>query len=206
VDSGDAGLLDQSNGGFSVNMWNGSSREDVEALLSSVPLASPDSAVRSLARRVILSRADAPPGAFKRSLVAIRIEKLLGAGLIDDAGALAASTEAKGDADLARVQANALLLAGRTKDICGEKTAARLSESDLFWLQLRAYCAADSGDTATVELTRGVIDAQGQADTAYNILVEDVLTGGKKLPGKIVKPTALHAYLLRKAGFPISGD
>ena len=206
VDSGDAGLLDQSNGGFSVNMWNGSSREDVEALLSSVPLASPDSAVRSLARRVILSRADAPPGAFKRSLVAIRIEKLLGAGLIDDAGALAASTEAKGDADLARVQANALLLAGRTKDICGDKTAARLSESDLFWLQLRAYCAADSGDTATVELTRGVIDAQGQADTAYNILVEDVLTGGKKLPGKIVKPTALHAYLLRKAGFPISGD
>lgn len=206
VDSGDAGLLDQSNGGLEANMWNGSSRDDVEALLSKAPLASSDSAVRSLARRVVLSRADAPPGAFKRSLVAIRIEKLLGAGLIDDAGALAASTDVKDDADLARAQANALLLAGRTKDICGDKTAMRLSESDIFWLQLRAYCAAVSGDTATVELTRGVIDAQGQTDTAYNILVEDVLTSGKKPPGKIAKPTALHVYLLRKAGFPISGD
>jgi hypothetical protein len=206
VDGSAAGVLDQSNGGFEANMWTGSSRDDVELLLSKAPLASPDSAVRSLARHVILSRADAPPGSFKRSLIAIRIEKLLNAGLIDDAGALAAAADSKDDIDLARVQANALLLAGRTNDICGEKTSARLSEGDLFWLQLRAYCAAASGDTATADLTRSVIDAQGLTDPAYNALVQDALTGGKASQGKIAKPTAIHLFLLRKAGLPIPPD
>jgi hypothetical protein len=206
VDGNSVGLLDPGNGGFESNMWSGSSRDDIESLLSKMPLSSSDSAVHALARRVVLSNADAPPGSFKRSLVAIRIEKLLGAGMIDDAGALAAASDARDDSDLARVQANALLLSGRAKDVCGDKTSARLSEGDVFWLQLRAFCAAVSGDNATADLTRSVIDAQGETDAAYNILVVDVLTGGKKLPGKIAKPTAMHVFLLRKAGFPIGGD
>jgi hypothetical protein len=206
VDGGTAGILDTSNGGLESTIWSGSSRADVDQLLTKVPLSSPDSAVRSLARRVVLSKADAPPGPFKRSFLTIRIERLISSGMIDDAGALAAAVDAKDDADLARVQANALLLSGRSKDVCGDKTASRLGEGDLFWLQLRVYCAAETGDTATADITRSVIDAQGQTDAAYNILVEDALAGAKKSPGKIAKPTAIHIYLLRKAGLPIGPD
>jgi hypothetical protein len=206
VDGSAVGLLDLGNGGFESNMWSGSSRDDIEQLLIKAPLSSPDTAVRSLARRIVLSRADAPPGPVKRALISIRIEKLLGAGMIDEAGALAASAELKDDPDFARVQANALLFSGRVNDVCSDKTASRLTESDLFWLQLRAYCATASGDTATADITRNVIDAQGQTDASYDTLVEDAVTGAKKPAGKIANPTAVHFFLLRKAGLPIAAD
>ncbi len=205
IDGAAAGLLDPGNGGFDSNMWAGSTRGAIEALLSRVPLATSDSAVRALARRLVLTKADTPPGSGKRSLLAIRIGKLLEAGMIDDAGALAAAAQVKDDPDLARVQADAILIAGRAGDACSDKTALRQTQGDLFWLELRAYCAAASGDGATADLTRSVIDAQGLTDGAYNILAGDVLTGAQKPPGPIAKPNALHLFLLRKAGLPI-GD
>lgn len=200
------GLLDPGNGGLDENMWGGASRGDIEALLPRLPLASPDSAVRALAKRVILTRADAPAGAVKRPLITIRIEKLLDAGLIDDAAKLAVSGSLKDDSDFARAQANAILTAGRSADACGTLTATRESEDGVFWLQLRAYCAAANGDSATAEITRNLIDAQLLTDKAYDTLVEDALTGAKKPPGPIAKPTAMHLFLLRKAGLPVGGD
>jgi hypothetical protein len=59
---------------------------------------------------------------------------------------------------------------------------------------------------STADMTRGVIDAQGLTDPAYDILLADVLTGTKKAPGKIAKPTAIHFFLLRKAGLSIGAD
>lgn len=200
------GLLDPSNGGLEANMWSASSRADIESLLPRLPLASPDSAVRALSRRLILTRADAPSGTVKRAIITMRIEKLLGAGFIDEAATLAASGSLKDDPDFARVQADAILTAGRATDACGALTVARQTEGSQFWLQLRAYCAAASGDTATAEITRNVIDAQLLTDLAYNILADDALAGAKKPPGAIAKPTAMHLFLMRKAGMPLSGD
>jgi hypothetical protein len=205
-EGGDAGSLDAANGGFESNMWNGSSRAEIESLLSMIPLASEDSAVRALARRVILTRADAPEGPGKRALITIRIEKLIGAGMIDEAGALASQVRLKNDSDFARVQASALLIAGRDRDVCGDLTESRLSEGALFWLQLRAYCAAANGDPSTAELTRAVIDAQKKGDPAYDTLVEDALTGSKIAPGHIARTSPIHLFLLRKAGIPIGAD
>jgi hypothetical protein len=200
------GLLDPSNGGMDQNIWTGSGRADIETLLPHIPLASSDSAVKSLSRRLILTKADAPAGAIKRAIVTIRIEKLLDAGLTDEAGALAASASVRGDSDFAQVQANAVLSAGRAADACGDATAARMNQDSQFWLELRAYCAAQAGDTATADLTRGILDAKGLSDPAYNVLVDDVLTKAKKPPPPIAKPTALHLFLLRKAGLPIPAD
>src|SRR6185312_4256987 len=200
------GLIDQSNGGLGENMWTGASRADIEALLPKLPLASSDSAVRALAKRLILTRAEAPSGTIKRALLTIRIEKLMAAGLIDEAAALAAGGTVRDDPDFARVQAEAILSAARANDACGGATAARLSEGGQFWLQLRAYCAAASGDSATAEITRNVLDAQLMGDAAYTILSEDALTATKKSPGTIAKPTAMHLFLLRKAGMPVPPD
>jgi hypothetical protein len=206
IDESSGGTLDASNGGLDSNIWSGSSRSDVDAFLVKTPLASQDSAVRNLARRVILTRAGAPPGPIHRAFVAMRIQKLLDAGMIDDAGALAAQAQSKDNPDFARVQANALLLAGRSKDVCGTQTASRMTESDLFWLELRAYCAAATGDSATADLTRDVMNAQGEADPAYSTLIADVVGGAKKPVEKIAKPNALHVFLLRKAGLPIPAE
>lgn len=206
VDGAAVGLLDSSNGGFESNIWNGSPRDQIENLLSTLPLGSTDSAVRALARRLILTKADTPDGVVRRSMATVRIEKLLDAGLVDDAGALAALAQVRDDPDFARVQANALLFAARTKDVCGDLTLTRLSADDTFWLQLRTYCAAASGDTATADLTRSVIDARGESDASFNTLLNDVLSGARNPPGKIAKPTAIHVFLIRKAGVPLNAD
>ncbi len=206
IDGPATGLLDAAQGGLGDSMWSGSARADIETMLARIPLVSPDPAIRALARRLVLTRAEAPIGPAHRALIAIRIDKLLDAGMIDEAGALAASVQLKNDLDFARVQADAILMAGRAGDTCGNLTSARLTEGELFWLQLRAYCAALSGDTAATELTRNVIDAEGLSDGAYNILVDDVLTHAVKPPGPIAKPTAMHVLLLRQVGLPIGGD
>jgi hypothetical protein len=200
------GLLDSSSGGIGDNMWSGSAHGDIEALLPKLPLASSDSAVRALAKRLILTKAEAPTGTVKRPLITIRIEKLLDAGFIDEAAALAASGILKDDPDFARVQANAILTAGRAADACGSLTATRDNSDGQFWLQLRAYCAAASGDATTAELTRNLLDAQLLTDHAYDVLVEDALKGEKKPPGAIAKPSTMHLFLLRKAGLPVGAD
>ncbi|HWA91958.1 MAG TPA: hypothetical protein VG889_18100 [Rhizomicrobium sp.] len=200
------GLLDSSNGGLGDNMWVGASHGDIETLLPKLPLASPDSAVRGLAKRLILTKAESPSGTVKRPLITIRLEKLLDAGLIDDAANLAASGSLKDDPDFARAQANAILTAGRAADACGNLTIARESADGQFWLQLRAYCAAATGDAATAEITRNLLDAQLLTDRAYDILVQDALTNAKKPPGAIAKPSTMHLFLLRKAGLPVGAD
>ena len=173
-------------------------------MLTRIPFVSADPFVRDLARRVLLTASEAPGGSAKRALVTIRIEKLLQGGLIDDAGTIAASLHLENDPDFARVQAEALLYAGRDKDVCGDLTATRLTAPEPFWLQLRTYCFAATGDSASAELTRAVMDQQGIADPAFDALMDNVLTAAKKPVPAIDHPTALHVYLLRKAGLPVS--
>ncbi len=206
VDGAPVGILDDSNGGLGQSMWTGSQRGDIEDLLGKIPLVSADPFARGLARRVVLTTSEAPVGPAKRALATIRIEKLLQAGMINEAGAIAVTLQLNGDEDYARVQADALLYAGSDKELCSDLTAARLTSADLYWLQLRTWCFAATGDTASAELTRSVIDAQGATDKALDALMADVLTGKLTPPGEIARPTALHIYLLRKAGLPVTSS
>jgi len=200
------GLLDSENGGLGEDLWGGSERAAIEDLLSRIPLLSPDPAIRALAKRIVLTKAAAPPGPSKRALVSVRIEKLLDAGLIDEAGALAAQASVPNDADFARLRAEALLTANRAAEVCGEATTTRLSAGEPFWLRLRAYCAAAGGDQPTADLTRAVLEAQGDSDKAYDTLVDDVLNHKIDPPGPIARPGAMHLFLLQQAGLPIPGE
>lgn len=204
VDGPPVGTLDDAHGGLGQSMWVNSPREPVETLLGRIPLVSADPFVRGLARRVLLTPSDAPAGAAKRALVTIRIEKLLQGGLIDDAGSLAAALHLDNDPDFTRVQAEALLYAGRDKDICGDLTATRLTSPDPFWLELRDYCFVASGDSASAELAHAALEGLGVKDPAFDVLVADALTGAKKPVPAIDHPTALHIFLMRKAGLVVT--
>ncbi len=204
VDGPPVGTLDDAHGGLGQAMWSGAARGDIEDLLGRIPFASADPFARSLSRRVLLTISDAPPGAARRALVTIRIEKLLQGGLIDEAGATAAALRLGNDPDFARVQAEALLYAGRDKEVCSDLTATRLTAPEPFWLQLRSWCFAASGDGASAELTRAVLEAQDIKDPALDRLTSDILAGRKTSPANIEHPTALHIYLLRKAGLPVT--
>jgi hypothetical protein len=198
------GTLDSTNGGFGDHLWSGSDRANVEKLLAKAPLVSGDRVLRSLVRRAVLTKAPAPPGQAKKAFITMRIERLLDAGLIREAGEIAAQAQVPNDDAFARVQAEAILIANRAQDACGPATAARQTGGDEFWMQLRAYCAEISGDTAAAELTRQVLKAQGHKDPAYDSLVQSVQTKKPLAPGAIARPTAMHIFLLQQAGLPIT--
>jgi hypothetical protein len=197
------GTLDASNGGFADTLWNGSERGRVEDLLSRAPIVSGDPVLRDLARRLILTKAAAPPGPAPKAFLSVRLHRLLDAGLIEDAGAIAAKASLPDDPEFARVQADAILLANRAQDACGPATITRQSAGEVFWMQLRAYCAAVNGDMATAELTRQVLKAQGHDDPAYDSLVDGILAKKPLPPGAIAQPTAMHIFLLQQAGLPV---
>jgi len=198
-----AGTLESPSGGMGEHLWSGSERSKVEELLDRAPLVSSDPVLRDLVRRLVLTRAPAPPGTAPHAFTTMRIRKLLDAGLIDEAGALAAMAQVPNDEEFTRVQADALLTANRSADVCSSMTSTRLASGDVFWMQLRAFCAELGGDTATAQLTRDVLKAQGHDDPAYDTLVDDVLSHKAVPAGAIEHPTAMHLYLLQQAGLPV---
>ena len=196
------GLLD-GKGSLGERVWSGSERSKSEELLAHAPLVSADPVLRDLNRRLVLTKAAPPPGQAKRAFITVRIERLLDAGLIQEAGGLAAQAAVPNDEDFARVQAAAILYANRAQDACGAATQTRTTAGDVFWLELRSYCAAAAGDSATADLTRDVLAAQGHGDAAFNSLVDSVLSKKPLPPGAIAEPNAVHVFLLQQAGLPI---
>jgi hypothetical protein len=204
VDGPPVGIIDEAHGGLGQSMWVNADRATIEDLLTRIPAVSADPFVRKLSRRVLLTPSDAPSGGGKRALISIRLEKLIQSGQIDEAGQIAASLKLDNDPDFARLQAEALLYAARDKDVCGDLTATRLTAPDPFWLELRTWCFAAAGDSASADLTHEVMDGQGIKDPAFDALAADALSGAKKPVPSIDHPTALHIYLLRKAGLPVT--
>ena len=199
-----AGLLDSSNGGLGSDIWTGSSREEIDALLARLPVASPVYSERELARRVLLTIADAPVGAAPHAFLTVRLQALLKAGFVLEASILASNAQVANDPEFARVAADAIFSAGHANAVCGNATATRLQDSDRFWMELRAYCYAVGGDAAALDLTRSVMAAQNANDKAFDILLNDVLTHKAVDPGPIPNPTSLHFFLARQAGLPVS--
>jgi hypothetical protein len=184
-------------------MWSGASRSDLETELSRIPIVTTDPVIRDLARRLLLTRADAPVGASRRALVTIRLQRLLDGGLIDEAGALAASASVPNDPEFAQVQAEALLYAGRS-EVCSDKTNARLSSSDVFWLELRAFCYAIAGDIPAADLTRSIMDAQGANDGGFATLLDDVEERRATPPGEFAHATPVDVFILQRLGLPVT--
>lgn len=198
------GLLDPTNGGFADDIWSGSSRSTIESLIARLPLATPVASIRTLARRILLTKADAPVGDAPHAFQTVRIEALLNAGHIEDAASLAVQAQIKDDPEFANIQAEAILLGERTIDACSNATAARLSSAEPMWMQLRAYCFAVGGQNDMLDLTRGVMKAQGIDDPAFETLLNDALNHKSVDPGEIHDPTAVEAFLFQLVGLPVS--
>ena len=198
-----AGTLDSTNGGFDQDLWSNMDRNEANMLVSRMPSYTRVRALRSLARRLLATKAASPVGDARHSFLTIRLQKLLEGGFIDEAGAIAAMADIPDDAEFARVQADAILYANRASDACGNATKTRLTDADPFWIELRAYCYAVTGNSGLLDLTRSVMDAQGLKDPAFDTLLDDVMSKKSKLPGAVAAPTSLDVFLLRQAGLPV---
>lgn len=206
VDGPPVGLLDDTTGGLGFEMWAGTPREWVEDVLPNLPVATTSRSVRALARRLLLTESAPPSGPARRSLLAIRLSLLLDAGLVEDAAALAAKIEVRDDFEIGQKAADALLYAGREAELCGAATGARMKSAEQFWIELRALCYALGKNVAGYELTRAVMEARGIEDPAFDALMQGVT--GKKAgdPGAIEAPTAIHVFLMRRAGMTVTDE
>ena len=201
-----AGTLDDNNGGFGYAMWSGSERAAMEAMLQHAPSATRSPASRMLLRRLLLTSAPPPEGPWRTPFMALRIQKLLEAGMLDDAANLAAQIHGSNNAEIAHAQAEALLYAARDADVCGDATAYRLQDAAQFWIELRAYCYAVTNDAAALELTRSVIAAQEIRDEAFLALL-DAMAGAKpKQPITVTAPSALHVRMFERHKLPLTSE
>jgi hypothetical protein len=197
-----AGTLNDFNGGLGRDLWAGTSRSDAEMFLQRVPAILPSLTARLLFRKVLLTEAALPVGTGIRPFNALRIQRLLEAGEITDAGALAAGVRSR-DPQTQRMQADAMLYAGRDIDVCGEATNERLQSAEPFWVALRAYCYHFDGDNLALELTRTVMEQQGTADDALSHLLDAFDDDDPEPPDNIPTPNAVHIRLLMRHGFPL---
>jgi len=199
-----AGTLDNNNGGLGANAWQASERATIVTMLGIVPASTPSAVERMLVRKVLLTAAPAPPGQANVSFNQLRLTKLLDGGYLQDAADLALAIRAPMNFDIVRTQTDALLLAARDTDACSDITQHRLETADLFWVELRAFCYAVTGDSGPLELTRAVISAQGLADPAFVTLL-DGMTSAKPIPPDTIRyPDSIHIEMMARLKLPMT--
>ncbi|HXJ00901.1 MAG TPA: hypothetical protein VNH44_06745, partial [Micropepsaceae bacterium] len=201
-----AGTLDNANGGLGSAAWQASDRDTIVTMLQAVPAATPSAAQRLLMRKVLLTAAVPPPGRATVSFNQLRLTKLLEGGYVDDAADLALRIQAPMNFDILRTQTDALLYAGREKEVCSDLTAHRLESAESFWVELRAFCYAVAGDTGPLDLTRAVIGEQGIADPAFLTLLDGMTSGKPVVPTIIRYPDSIHVVMTARLKLPMTAD
>src|SRR5262249_11020857 len=108
--------------------------------------------------------------------------------------------------DILRAQTDALLYAGRDTNACSDVTAHRLDSAESFWVELRAYCYATTGDLGPLELTRAVVASQGLADPAFITLLDGLVRKKPVQPPTIRYPDPIHIVMMNKQQLPLTAE
>ncbi len=201
------GTLDPGAGGFPVDMWRGSDRAFVERLLPQLPVDFRSPTMHDLARRLLLSSAEAPAGPANANLLTIRAERLT--ALDDQAGAaalLALLPDSQRDATTERIRLDAAFLAGQDEQACADVAALiQRFNQDLYMQKALIFCQAKAGQTDQAALGLDLLREQGNdGDAAFFDLVS-VLTGLRKTAelDALGEPKGLHTALFRATGTPL---
>jgi hypothetical protein len=150
--------------GLPSDLWNGSSARIARDLIPSLGAKPLSPAAKSLARRLLATAASAPDGAGSdQALAAARTQALLTLG---DARAAAATVERMsnigGNAELSQAAAESALILGADEQACLVSERLTVDRGAPYWLKLRAYCQAISGQTDTAAVTLSLATAGGK--------------------------------------------
>lgn len=209
VDPSVVGLLDESQGGFGAAMWAGSNRVRIERLLPRLPMGTLSPAMQNLARRLLLSTAAVPEGeAEARSLLGLRVERLMAGGRVSDVNELlrlaAASLE---DPAFARAEVDGLLLAGNNSAACDKVSNLVRSGGSNYWIKTLAFCRALDKDNASVNLALALLRDQGDVgDEAFFTLIAALGEGVEVTIASLIDPAPLHIAMLRAARMTVPPD
>lgn len=205
IDPDSAGVLDQSKGGFGVDMWAGASRDLVQRLVPQLPAAAPSPLMHDLMRRLLLSVATAPAGErAEPGLVALRIERLAAMGDADGVKDLLTAAPKGTDEASSRTRVESGFLADDTKSACDDvgKNIARYPTA--YWQKAFAFCQAVGGEKEKARLAISLLrEAEADKDPAFFTLAGVLLGDSKKKADIANAPTALEIAMLRAAKQPL---
>ncbi len=222
LDPSSVGVLDVETGGFPANMWEGSNRQSLMALLPKLPVNTRSPVMRELARRLLLSEADIPMpepqlgllGADtgdRYDILKARVERLVAAGDLSGLGSLFDRMPAQSyDEALTRSRIDVMLLNGDVAGACAEANAANQRSEDTYWFQIVAFCRLIEGDVSGANFANEMLRELGVDDPAffelmnYLTLPEDSRVGLAN--ASIGAPTPLKLAMLRVSGVDVPVD
>jgi hypothetical protein len=202
IDNESVGVLTRADGGFGLDMWQGTTRTDSVALVKALPDHSGSAALREITSLLLLSRAKAPPavGADAPSLLAARAQALLAMGDVDNAELLLASAPRQGrPAGLDVVDAKVQIIRYNNARACGLARNREGAPSDDFWQRLLVYCDALDGKADSVNFGLSLLREIAGDDPALVLLADAVISRKPILLEQIEHPTPIHVALSRAA-------
>ena len=210
VDPSSIGLLDESEGGFGIDMWLGTERALVERLLPRMPVGTLSRPMQDLARRLLLSAARVPAGeAIAPSLLGLRVERLSAGGDTMAVNELLRLAPARlQDRAFARARIDGQLLAGNHTEACAAYKALVGEDPDnLYWLKGLTFCKALNGDHAAVRFAVDLLHEIGQdEDTAFLSLIASLSGDAEAQVASLVDPLPLHLAMLQVARLPVPAN
>ena len=196
------GLLSENQGGFTPSFWQGTDWALVSALMPRMPSGSSSPVLRSLAVRLLTSRAAVPANKpVDASFIALRVDRLLAMGRVRQALALLkVAGDERLDKNLARTRIEALFFNNDNAGACKAAQSFRDKYSGLYWSQTQAFCLALSGDHPRAGLIADLIlEREDEIEPVFFTAI-DALAGARKDGMPVLKtPAALHLAMMRAA-------
>ena len=197
LDPNAIGLLDPDTDGLGQGLWQVSERGRLEALLARLPGDLRSATLRGLARRMLLSRAVPPKGDGPEAqldpqagegqavvaprFLALRIDRLLALGLVEDLQALLAAVPRMiDDEGIQRARAETSFLRGDLDGGCREvRNGVTAHVAQPYWREALVICQLASGERAQAQLGLGLLQESGLEDSGAFLALFDALSGGE---------------------------
>jgi hypothetical protein len=209
IDRDSVGLLDESQGGFGVSLWQGTDRSLVERLMPGLTPVASSRFVRRLMIRLLLSRATAPKGNSNgQGLLALRVDRLAAAGDMKSAvGLLRVSPGGSDNEILARTEIEGLFFQNDNAGACAKLRGQISRHKGLYWQQANAFCLALSGENAKSAMIADILrERETDVGPEFFMLV-DALAGDKGvLVESLKEPNGLQLSMMRAANLKLPGD
>jgi hypothetical protein len=206
-DASRVGVLSLESGGLAPDMWMGTSRATAASLLRSLNAPTRSRAMQTLARRALLSEADAPPGAGgATSLLALRLSRLLDMGDLDSVLRLSERVLVSADyEEEQRMRAEAFLYRGAENEACNLGRTMRMLGRDIYWSQLGAYCEQRMDNAAAAQLSVQLIQQRGvEAPNFYALFERMTGAAAADAPPPGDDGTGLSFVMRRAAGLELA--
>ncbi len=188
VDPESIGVLDEADGGLGGDIWLGTERAYVAAMLPRLPVGTRSPVLRDLMQRLLLSRARAPAAAEgtqtdtqtdQGGLIARRVTALTDMGDLQGVDRLLSVVPPEvDDPALYRAEAEARFLADDNARAC-KLAAERIQVSrEPFWQKALIFCQLLAGEPGKAELGLQLMEETGGVEPLFGALINGLLGGG----------------------------